>query len=39
MSRSRDEILVEIVLALGGTVTDPSNRNLLLKDWLEAVTQ
>lgn len=38
MSRNRNEILVAIVLAVGGTVTDPTNRNLLLKDWLEAVT-
>jgi len=32
-----NEILVDIVLANGGTVTDPTNRNQLLADWLLAL--
>lgn len=32
----RNSILIEIVVALGGTVRDPSNRNLILEDWLIA---
>jgi len=31
-----NEILADIVIAKGGTVTDPTNRNSLLKDWLTA---
>ena len=34
----RNDILVEIIRALGGTVTDPSDRNALLADWLAAVS-
>ncbi len=33
----QNEILAEIVVAAGGTVTDPSNRNQLLRDWLDAL--
>lgn len=33
-----NEILAEIVVKTGGTVTNPSNRNQLLKDWLNAIT-
>ncbi len=33
----QNEILAEIVIALGGTVTDLNNRNQLLKDWLAAL--
>ena len=32
-----NEILAEIVVAAGGTVTDPNNRNQLLADWLLAL--
>jgi len=32
----QNEILAEIIIALGGTVTDPNNRNQLLQDWLAA---
>jgi len=32
-----NEILAAIVIAAGGTVTNPNNRNQLLKDWLAAV--
>lgn len=32
----RNEILIEIVTAEGGTVTDPNNRNTLLADILTA---
>lgn len=35
--RSRNEILADIVLSIGGTITDPSNRNQLLRDWLAAI--
>ena len=35
--RNRNDILADIVVALGGTVTDASNRNQLLRDWLDAV--
>ena len=35
--RPMNEILVDIVLAVGGTVTDPDNRNQLLQDWLAAL--
>ena len=34
----RNDLLKQIVVAAGGTVTDPSNRNELLKDWLNAVS-
>jgi len=34
---SRNELLIAIVIALGGTVTDPTNRNSLLEDWLNAL--
>ena len=33
----RNRILVDIVTANDGTVTDPNNRNQLLRDWLLAV--
>jgi hypothetical protein len=33
----RNDLLADIVTASGGTITDRNNRNLLLKDWLEAV--
>lgn len=32
-----NELLAEIVVAAGGTVTDPNNRNQLLADWLLAL--
>jgi hypothetical protein len=32
-----NEILADIVVAVGGTVTDPDNRNQLLADWLLAI--
>ena len=35
--RTRNAILADIVIAVGGTVTDPDNRNQLLRDWLEAL--
>jgi len=35
--RTMNEILADIVLAVGGTVTDPNNRNKLLRDWLNAL--
>lgn len=34
---TRNKLLEQIVLALGGTVTNPNNRNQLLQDWLNAV--
>ncbi len=34
---SRNELLALIVVAVGGVVTDPDNRNQLLKDWLAAI--
>lgn len=33
----RNELLVDIVLALGGVVRDSANRNMLLEDWLLAL--
>jgi len=33
----RNSDLVEIVLALGGTVRNPNNRNMILEDWLTAI--
>lgn len=33
----RNDLLKKIVVAAGGAVTDPSNRNKLLKDWLTAL--
>jgi len=36
--RSINQILVDIVLANGGTVTNPNNRNQLLRDWLLAIS-
>ena len=33
----RNDLLVSIVVAVGGTVTDSSNRNQLLQDWLIAI--
>jgi hypothetical protein len=32
----QNKILAQIIIALGGTVTDPNNRNQLIKDWLAA---
>jgi len=32
----QNKILYKIIIALGGTITDPNNRNQLLKDWLAA---
>jgi hypothetical protein len=32
-----NELLAQIVVAAGGTVTNPNNRNQLLQDWLLAV--
>jgi hypothetical protein len=34
---SMNEILAQIVIAAGGTVTNPNNRNQLLQDWLLAL--
>lgn len=34
---TRNKLLESIVLALGGTVTNPNNRNQLLYDWLTAL--
>ena len=38
MSKTQNQILAEIILALGGTVTNAGNRNALLEDWLEAIS-
>ncbi len=35
--RVMNEILADIVVAAGGTVTNPDNRNELLRDWLLAL--
>lgn len=35
---SRNSLLGQIVIAAGGTITDPSNRNKLLQDWLDAIS-
>lgn len=37
--RAMNEILADIVLANGGTVTNKDNRNQLLQDWLDSLTQ
>ena len=34
---SMNEILAQIVITAGGTVTNPNNRNQLLQDWLLAL--
>ena len=34
--RAMNEILADIVITVGGTVTNPNNRNSLLNDWLLA---
>lgn len=34
--KTRNELLADIVNEVGGTVTDPHNRNELLRDWLRA---
>jgi hypothetical protein len=34
---SMNELLAQIVVAAGGTVTNPNNRNQLLADWLLAL--
>ena len=35
---NRNQILVRIVRASNGVVTNPNNRNQLLRDWLAALT-
>ena len=35
--KNMNALLAQIVVANGGTVTDPDNRNQLLKDWLNAL--
>ncbi len=35
--RAMNVILADIVIANGGTVTNPNNRNQLLRDWLAAL--
>lgn len=37
MARPQNIILNDIVVATGGTVTDPNNRNSLLQDWLDSL--
>lgn len=37
MSNTRNGLLAQIVIALGGTVRNPDNRNMLLEDWRDAV--
>lgn len=32
-----NELLAAIVIANGGSITDSSNRNQLLRDWLNAL--
>lgn len=32
-----NKLLADIVVAAGGSVSNPSNRNKLLKDWLTAL--
>ena len=34
--KTMNELLAQIVIAAGGTVTNPNNRNQLLQDWLLA---
>lgn len=34
---SRNELLVAIIQARGGTVRDPYTRNTLLEDWLASI--
>ncbi|MDB4352469.1 hypothetical protein OAA60_03450 [Porticoccaceae bacterium] len=34
---TRNQLLVQIVIAYGGTVTNPNNRNQLLRDWVLAI--
>ena len=36
--RPMNEILVDIVIASGGTVSNPEDRNSLLEDWLNAIS-
>jgi len=38
MSNTRNELLAQIVTASGGTVRNKDNRNMLLEDWLTAVS-
>ena len=33
----RNDLILGIVVALGGTVRDSNNRNMLLEDWLIAL--
>ena len=35
--RAMNKILADIVIANGGAVSNPHNRNQLLKDWLSAL--
>ena len=35
--KTMNALLAQIVVANSGTVTDPNNRNQLLKDWLNAL--
>ena len=35
--KAMNELLAQIVVAAGGTVTNPNNRNQLLADWLLVV--
>ena len=37
MARTRNIILADLVVANGGTVTDPNNRNSLLLNWRDAL--
>ncbi len=34
---TRNQLLAKIVIATGGAVTNPNNRNQLLRDWLNAL--
>jgi hypothetical protein len=35
--KTRNELIAAIVLALGGTISNPKNSNALLKDWLNSL--
>jgi hypothetical protein len=35
--KTRNGLLIDIIVANGGTITKPSNRNSLLKDWLTSI--
>lgn len=34
---TRNQIIIDIITALGGTVTNEKDRNVLLQDWLNAL--